>query len=341
MSQLQVNLFQHIKTIVPTNISFVDEIADVLEISNDSAYRRIRGEKEITFDELQKLSNRFKISVDQLLNLKNDAMLFSGNFIGTGDFDFLRYLDEVVYGNLRFIEGCKQKELFYFSKDIPVFYYCMFPELASFKCFFWMKSLFKYPPYHQKKFSVKDADPQILEKTRQIASVSVKIPSSEILNVENIQVTLRQMEYYKDTGLFASKADLELLYEKLHQMVDHMEAICSAGKKFLPGQKPIQSDAPVKMYVNDFVMGDNGNLALVNERKICFLNHNTANYIVTQDEKFCEYSYNFLKNIINKSNLISEVGERERAIFFNLIRQRIDMYSQNEIKTLSKMTPYY
>lgn len=341
MSQLQITLFQYIKSVVPANISFVDEIADILNISNDSAYRRIRGEKEITFEELQKLSNRFKISIDQVLNLKNDMMLFSGNFIGAGDFDFMKYLDEVVYANLVYIESCKQKELFYFSKDIPVFYYCMFPELAVFKFFFWMKSLFKSPQYVQKKFSIKDIEPKAFEKAKKIANVSVRIPSSEILNVENIQITLRQMEYYKDTGIFVSKAELELLYNKLHEMVDHMEAICNAGKKFLPGQKPIQSDAAIKMYVNDFVIGDNGILAIVNERKICFVNHNTVNYIATQDEQFCEYTYNFLKNIINKSNLISEVGERERSIFFNLIRQRINMYAQNEIKTLSKVTPYY
>ena len=341
MSQLQINLFQYIKSVIPANISFVDEIADVLEISNDSAYRRIRGEKEITLDEIQKLSNRFKISIDQILKVKNDVTLFTGNFIDPVHFDFIRYLDEVVYGNLHYIESFKQKEFFYFSKDIPVFYYYMFPELAVFKFFFWMKSLLKFPGYTHSRFSLKEIEPVLFERAKKIAGISTRIPSSEILNVENIQITLRQMEYYKDTGLFALKAELDLLYTKLHEMVDHMEAICTAGKKFMPGQKPIQSDAPVKMFVNDFVIGDNGILAILNEKKACFVNHNTVNFIATQDEKFCEYTYSSLQNIIHKSNLISEVGERERSMFFNLIRQRIDLYARNEIKTLSKMTPYY
>src|SRR5256885_2431958 len=69
MSQLQISLFQYIKTVVPANLSLVDEVADVLGVSNDSAYRRIRGEKEISFEEIQKLSNRVKISIDQVLNL--------------------------------------------------------------------------------------------------------------------------------------------------------------------------------------------------------------------------------------------------------------------------------
>ncbi len=44
---------------------------------------------------------------------------------------------------------------------------------------------------------------------------------------------------------------------------------------------------------------------------------------------------------MRKSNLISEAGERERSMFFNQARQRIELYRRNEIKTLSKMPPYY
>jgi len=123
MSQLQTNLFQYIKSVVPANLSFVDEIANALEISTDSAYRRIRGEKQVSFEEIQKLSNRFRISIDQVLSLKNDLMLFSGNFIEEEHFDFMKYLDQVVYSNLCYIAGFKQKEFFIFCKDIPLFYY--------------------------------------------------------------------------------------------------------------------------------------------------------------------------------------------------------------------------
>ena len=340
MSQLQVNLFQYIKSVVPPNLSLVDEVADVLGVSNDSAYRRIRGEKEISFEEIQKLSNRFKISIDQVLNLKNDSMMFSGNFIQPENFDFLKHLDE-IYNNLSYFAGFKQKELITFSKDIPVFYYYMFPELAAFKFFVWMKTLFKFPSYSQSKFSIKEIHQEFFEKAKKNSLLSCQIPSTEILNVENIQTTLRQIEYYKDTGLFASKAELELMYSKLYEMVDHMENMCAAGKRYMPGQKPLYSDAAVKIYVNDFVIGDNNMIAVLNEKKICFVLHNVTNFMFTQDEKFCNYSYDFIQNIIHKSNLISEVGERERAMFFNMIRQRIDLYKQNEIKTLGKMTPYY
>lgn len=43
--ELQQHFFDHIKERLPTHLSLVDEVAELLSISNDSAYRRIRGEK--------------------------------------------------------------------------------------------------------------------------------------------------------------------------------------------------------------------------------------------------------------------------------------------------------
>ena len=61
--------FNHIKSLIPPHISFVDDVAEVLNISNDSAYRRIRGEKPIGFEEIKKLCVKYHISLDQLLQL--------------------------------------------------------------------------------------------------------------------------------------------------------------------------------------------------------------------------------------------------------------------------------
>jgi hypothetical protein len=340
MSQLQINLFHHIKSVLPSNLSLADEIADVLNVSIDSAYRRIRGEKELSFEEIQKLSNRFPISIDKVLNLKTDSILFSGHLIEPKDFDFSKYLDN-IYNTVNHIAGFEQKELFYFSKDIPLFYYYMFPELAAFKFFVWMKTLFQFPQYAMVKFGSVNLEDAFFEKVKRIAELSCKVPTSVILNVENIQTTLRQVEYYKDTGMFASKQVLDMLYNKLEEMIDHMQNMCAVGRTYMPGQKPLLTNAVLKIYVNDFVIGDNSNIAILNGKKICFLNHNILNVIVTHDEEFCDYSYDFIQNIIKKSIQISEVSERERVMFFNMIMQRIHMYKDNEIKTLGKMSPYY
>jgi transcriptional regulator with XRE-family HTH domain len=340
MSKLQITLFNQIKSSLPPHLSLADEVADVLDVSIDSAYRRIRGDKELSFEEIQKLSNHFGISVDSILSLKSNSILFTGSLIRYEDFNFSKYLDD-IYNSLSYIASFEQKELIYFSKDIPIYYYCMFPELAAFKFFVWMKTLLQFPDYANSKFSVEKIEDSFFEKAKKIAALSCEIPTTEILNVENIQTTLRQIEYYKDTGLFASRSELDLIYKKLEEMIDHMQNLCSAGRKYLPGQKVTQMHAPLKTYVNDFVIGDNSSVAVLNSKKLSFINHNVINVMSTHDERFCDYCYDFIQNTIRKSSQISEVGERERAMFFNLIRQRIDLYKGNEIKTLSKMAPYY
>lgn len=61
---IQNRIFDKIKQLLPTNTSFVDELAIVLDISNDSAYRRIRGEKLLSIEELLKVGTNYHISFE-------------------------------------------------------------------------------------------------------------------------------------------------------------------------------------------------------------------------------------------------------------------------------------
>ena len=85
-SELQQELFQVIKKNIPANVSATDEIARVLDVSVDSVYRRMRGEKTISLEELYKLSSHYKISLDQLMDLQTGAFQFRGNFLNNKTF---------------------------------------------------------------------------------------------------------------------------------------------------------------------------------------------------------------------------------------------------------------
>ena len=64
---IQIRLFCVIRDQLPDHVSLVDEIAELLEISNDSSYRRIRGEKQLSLQEVQKLAGTFQLSLDDLI----------------------------------------------------------------------------------------------------------------------------------------------------------------------------------------------------------------------------------------------------------------------------------
>ena len=74
-------LFQKIREFIPEGQSMVETVGEVLQLSSDSAYRRIRGETPLVLDEVNKLCERFQLSLDLMLRLQTQHIL-SGIFSG-------------------------------------------------------------------------------------------------------------------------------------------------------------------------------------------------------------------------------------------------------------------
>jgi hypothetical protein len=336
-NELQKAFFQFIKAKIPPHLSLADELADVLQISSDSAYRRIRGEKVISLEEVSRIASHFKLSIDQLLNLKtSDAKIFSGNYITSENFNYEMYLQK-MYETFLYLNSFKNKELIHFCKDIVVFSYFPYPELAAFKNFAFMKTILSFPAFAHQSFSIDIFDLKSLDMNAKIARQYTLIPGSEIMNVANIHTTLYQIEYYKTARMFRSDQELKTIYEQLHQMIDHIESQAEHGVKFMPGETPTSQSAEYNLYVNDFVTGDNSYLAILENNRISFVVHNHLNYLSTTDEAHTAYHYNFLKNISEKSILVSKSGEKLRSGFFYLIHEEIEKSRKNEMKTFGKI----
>src|SRR3954453_4798644 len=96
-NDLQISFFKKIKEKLPSHISLPDVIAEYLHISNDSAYRRIRGEKALTLDEIEILVSKTKISLDQFFKVPDTSneICFTGKLIDREVFDFEDYLSGI------------------------------------------------------------------------------------------------------------------------------------------------------------------------------------------------------------------------------------------------------
>lgn len=333
----QNQFFQYIKEILPPNISLVEEIACELNISNDSAYRRIRGEKPIAMEEIRKLCAKYKISLDKLLHLDSDSVIFSGKRAAHENFDFENYLQDFLRQH-QIINSFKEKELLILPKDIPVYHYYNFPILAAFKYFFWMKTVLHYPEYHKSLFDPNNMIGSLLETGEKILATYNNIPSTEIWNVENINTTLRQIEYYQETNVFSCEEDIYDIYDSLEKSIDFVEMQAELGFKVNQPGKGTRQGASFNLYINDFVLGDNTYLPILDGKKVVFLTHTHLNYISTTDESFAEYTYKHFQNILQKSTLISVVGEKDRRRFFNRIRANITD-RKNQIQ--KKVVPSY
>lgn len=321
-NEFQQQLFLAIKTRLMTDSSIAEEVAALLGISTDSTYRRLRGEKGLTFDELYKIAKHYRISIDQLMNLDNGAFMFQGQFLDKKTFRFEEYMTSLLQ-NLAYMNSFKQKEFYYSCKDLPVFYHYVFRELAAFKCFFWLKTYFNFPEFEKKKFRFSDYPDELFSIDQKVLSQYNRIPSIEIWNIESMSILFRQIEFYRDCQVFESDKDAYILYDAVEKLWNHLEKQASLGFKFTYGDPEEKPEGKFRMYLNEVQLGDNNMLAILDGVKLTYISHTTINFMLTRDMAFNENMYNHLQNLIKRSTLISAVSEKERAKFFRIIRERI------------------
>jgi hypothetical protein len=232
--QIQEYLFQRVKEMLPSGASLVDVIAETLHISQDSAYRRIRGETQIVLEEAKILCSEFAISLDQLLNMNKCSVVFDNVVLGATTVNFTTYLNGILY-ELNTLNAHQQKTITYITNDLPFFYQFCYQPVFAFRYFFWMKTMVQDPAFLNQKFSL-DCLPKATEAIgREVLSVYSKIPCTEIWNTESINGILTQIIYYLEAG-FMTKTDATKIYEALHKTIEHIQQQADWGCKFLPGE---------------------------------------------------------------------------------------------------------
>ncbi len=321
-------LFQRIKEMLPQDLSMVDVVSEILHVSSDSAYRRIRGETPLVLEEARLLCDHFKLSVDQLLNSTSGTILFQNIRIHNKEYSYQKYLSGLI-GLAHHINSFFQKEVIYLTKDIPLFHNFYYSPLIAFRYFFWMKSILQHPDFTNKGFDFNCVSPEIEQQSREFTKAYTLIPSTEIWNTECINSNISQIEFYKESGLFSSAADIRQVYNALEETILHLKAQAEFGYKFMPGENIEGKKVPFRFFYNRVVLGDNTILVITDHMRSVYLNYDVLNYIYTRDEEFCGQVNEDLQNLMRKATLISESSEKQRNIFFNILLFKIQDRKRN------------
>jgi len=311
---IQTSFLEQIKQGLSPNLSLADELAEVLNLSRDSAYRRIRGETILSLDEVKTLCNHYGVSLDALVSPSSEMVSFRHRMVNHMDFPFghwLKYLHE----NLKMISSFPEKELIYSAKDILIFYLFKLPDLSAFKMFFWMKTVVGNPEYAHEKFDPALVPKDFLALGERIWEKYADLPSTEIWSDEAISATLRQIAFYWDCNLFVSSGQAQAVCDQLLHLMDQIQQHATRGKR--------SAEGTFKLYRNEILIADNTVLFKMGDKRVTFVTYNTFNFLSTTQESFCLQTEAYLQNLINKSTLISGTGEKDRSKFFNSMNEKI------------------
>ena len=129
---IQLAFLEQVKKRLAPNLVLADELAEVLNISRDSAYRRIRGETVLSLDEVRILCTKYGVSVDSIISSSGEMVSFHYRMVDSQNFTFDKWLKSILT-NLEMLLPYTDKQLTYFAKDIPVFYYFNSPTYRAFQ----------------------------------------------------------------------------------------------------------------------------------------------------------------------------------------------------------------
>lgn len=303
-----------LKNSVPAHIKLAEEISQLLNISADSAYRRIRCETDISISEAVEICKFFDLPLDRIIPEGSSAVTFQINRFNNEFASFENYLNNLIH-DLEFITRFEDGEVYYAAEDLPVFYNFYFPKLAKFKIAYWMKSIQNSEDLQGLKIEDIELPESFHPKAMRIGELFLKLKSTDLWHEDTIKSVLRQISFYWDAGFFREKQTVLDVLDELENLIDMVEIQATAGKKIIYSKKQ-HTGSEYVFYISDLMIGNNCVILKAGERVTTYLGYNTFNFMHTNGHIFNEQASEWMQNLISKSTLVSQVGEKIRNQFF-------------------------
>jgi len=316
----QEELFQLIKSKLPEHISLSEHIASVLGISTDSAYRRIRGETALTFEEAGILMKESKSSILWPPSKNNGTTSFNFSPIDKTEKFLVGYLKNLL-NDLTLLKGRKDALVTYAAEDLPLFHHFYFKEHTAFKVYYWLRSVMGIPELEKDFFDPQSISSEIMELCAKLLEAYRTLPSIELWSESHASSTLKQITYYWESGYFKDKKDAILVCEQMIETFEILKKQAEAGNKLPDGKKNLEDNGSFTLYQSEIEIGNNCILVKAENTSRIYLRHQTFNYLSTSDQPFCEGSSQWIDNLIKKSILISAVSEKKRQQFFGKMKE--------------------
>lgn len=300
---------------------FAQEVADLLHINPDAAYRRIRGTTALTLDEIVIISRFYHVSFDTSMTFQSKMVPFQFNAMFKDKFHIIEYLTGIA-GALQNMATKKSGHISMTAMDLPYFRQFGYKSLSRFKLFFWQRSVLNLESHRHKKF---DSD-EVIEDYEDIVDLINLyyhgVPSYEIWAPETMESTIKQVQYYVDSGLFESERDFENICDDLEDLLDKLEREAETGKKTILNEHGSFTSS-FKMYQSDIFISNNCVQASIGNEVYTYITFNSFNHLMTYAPEFSEECKKWMDQMRSKSILLSEVSEKFRYQFFLAQRKKI------------------
>lgn len=303
--------------------NYANELAELLGVNPDAAYRRIRGTTPLTYPELQKVCEHYKVSFDSAMNYEGKTHPFE--FISMFDqnrFNMLTHVKETV-AQLRFFKKADNCNMTLVAMDLPYFRQFGYSSLLRFKLFYWQGAVLNREGQQQKKFDPTYCDEAVESEMKHLYSLYHGIDSIELWTPESLDSTLKQIKYGLDAGFFASVEDAMQICDDLDDLITKLEREAVVSKKYFNGEHGEES-AKFELYQSDILLGTNTVQVQCNDDLYTYIGFNSFNSLMSKSPSFSNECQRWIMQFRSKSTMLSDVSEKFRYQFFHALRSKIN-----------------
>jgi hypothetical protein len=317
---MQEQFISYLKANSQDNTSFVDEIASVLDIGYDAAYRRINLKTSLTLEEGVKLASHYKVSLNKLFEVGNTNTLIAELPPQPKDEMGLEMWLKASLKNVSNLIKLKNCEMIYSARDIPFFHTLNDSNLSRYKMYVWLKDLNTEMSKSKITFDewAKTIPDSLLQSAYELSAAYKYIDITELWNDNTVTGTLQQVLYYFEAGLVSKSMALSIC-EDIDEVINHTEK--QTIQQSLIGAKNKNS---YHLYKCDLHMQSNTVMVITPFHKVFFSPFTVLSYFKIEHHETCEMMYEFLQKQMSISKLLATSGERDRTIFFKTIHHKIN-----------------
>lgn len=317
MKKNEEKLFNLIKPKLPKNVSFIEEISDVLDLNYDAAYRRVKGKTTLSLSETLKLANHYSINLNRLLPeveggakkilVEKTHYVISDNFLDTF---FNKSINEI-----KKLGNSKEAQLINTLKDFPL-YHTGNGCFSKFRIYTLINMSSNDTNIKKLPFSKFNPSAEVLKKYNSFLNEYNKVSLIEVWSDSTIDNILNQIQYFFEIGLTTKKESLNITNSLI-------ESLCKIEKQ-AHNKKRNQGENSYYMYHNNLISLLNTVLMKSETHKTVFVPYTNLSYFKITDENTANQIEKYLKTQLEYSNNLSGDASVDRKKFFSMMYQKIE-----------------
>ncbi len=317
---MQEQFIKYLKAKSQNNTSFIEEIAFVLDIGYDAAYRRVNLKTNLSLEESVVLARHYNVSLNKLYEVGSKTSIVVDLSPPFHNVEGLELYFRQSLINIEPLTKLKSASISYSAKDIPFFHTLKDTYLTHYKIYVWLKDVDTDMAKSKITFEEfrKSIPDSLLDSVYTLGDIYNYISITELWNDYTIIGTLQQVLYYYESRLLTKESALLIC--------NNIEKVINQTEKQTIMQSLIGSNngATYNLYKTDLHTLNNTIMVQTAQQRIFFQPFTVLTYFKIEHKPTCDHMFEFFEKQMANSKLLINSGEKDRTLFFLKMHQKIN-----------------